>query len=272
MLYAIIGVALLSLTLTLMGNSMLTRNGKDDFAGASGQHPPREEAQAPEEGARPNVRLVLTLPQRVVQALDMTAEQQAQVQRASANHSAQLLDADMQKDRAVDDLLRTAMSEPLDPSALERSKQEVIAAHRRRVEVKVGMYGEMRRALTAEQLERLQTLLPLERNNMQFVIQLPESLGEVGVTREQERQIHSVVRGSEPRMMAINRREQEARLALERALFAPQYDAALVAQRERELTAAMSENVDLSVDILNGARAALTPEQLRRLNELSGRR
>ena len=67
----------------------------------------------------------------------------------------------------------------------------------------------------------------------------------------------------------MSRKEKAARTALEQAIFTEPFDEAALNQRREELIAALAEQVEVNNGILLDARKILTPDQLKRLDEIT---
>jgi len=79
----------------------------------------------------------------------------------------------------------------------------------------------------------------------------------------------TLIRSSEPKMIALSRKEKTAREAFEQTIFSERFDEAAVNQRREELVAVFSEQIEVNTGILLEARKILTPDQTKRLNEIT---
>jgi Spy/CpxP family protein refolding chaperone len=90
-------------------------------------------------------------------------------------------------------------------------------------------------------------------------VQLPEGISDVGLSRDQQSQLQTVIHSRDQEMIALSRKAQAARIALEQAILSERFDEAAVNQRRDELIAILSEQLDVNTGILLEARKILTP-------------
>ncbi|HEY0408351.1 MAG TPA: hypothetical protein VGC89_21630 [Pyrinomonadaceae bacterium] len=218
-------------------------------------------------GQETNVRVVMTFPPRITKALNLSAEQEGQLQSVSAKFQDEIVNAEQDKRSAVRALQEAAMSETLNDGAVRQRKSELVAANARIVKANAAMLTEMRKVFTSEQLARLSPELPIERNGLQLIVQLPEALSLLNLTRDQESQLQAAVRGQEQKMVALSRKEKAARTAMQRAILGERYDEAAANQHLEELVAVGAEQSEINAGLLSELRRILTPEQLKRLQE-----
>jgi len=216
-----------------------------------------------------NIRLVITLPPRITKMLDLSRDQNAQLQGISGKYGGTVLNADQEKQRAFTALGKAIMNPSFDEGAVKQRQNELVAASGKRVQVIAQMLTEMRKVLTSKQVTRIRPELPLERTDYQLVVQLPEGFSSIGLSRDQNAQLGTLIRGSEPKMIALSRKEKAAREAFEQAIFSDQFDEATVNQRREELVTVLSQQIEVNTGILLAARKILTPDQTKRLNEIT---
>ncbi len=216
-----------------------------------------------------NIRLVITLPPRITKLLDLSIDQKAQLQAISESYGSAILSAEQDKQRAFTALPKAVMNPSFDEGALKQRQSELVAASDKRVRVIAQMLTDMRKVLTSRQASRIGPELPLERTDYQLIVQLPEGFSSIGLSRDQNARLGTVIHGSEPKMIALSRREKAAREALEQSIFSEQFDEAVVNQRRAELVAVLSEQIEVNTGILLEAHKILTPDQTKRLNEIT---
>jgi len=216
-----------------------------------------------------NIRLVITLPPRITKLLDLSRDQNAQLQAISGKYGGSLLSADQEKQRAFTALSKAIMNPAFDEGAVKQRQSEFVAASGKRVQVIAQMLTEMRKVLALKQVSRIRPELPLERTDYQLVVQLPEGFSSIGLSRDQNARLGTLIRSSEPKMIALSRKEKAAREALEQTIFSEQLDEAAVDQRRQELVAVFSEQIEVNTSILLEARKILTPAQTKRLDEIT---
>jgi Spy/CpxP family protein refolding chaperone len=216
-----------------------------------------------------NIRLVITLPPRITKLLDLSRDQHAQLQATSGKYGGTLLNAEQQKQRAFTALQKAIMNPAFDEGAVKQRQSQLVAASDKRVQVIAQMLTEMRKVLTSKQVIRIRPELPLERTDYQLIVQLPEGFSAIGLSRDQNARLGTVVRSSEPKMIALSRKEKAAREAFEQAIFSDQFDEATVNQRREELVAVLAEQIQVNTGILLEARKILTPAQTKHLNEIT---
>lgn len=212
------------------------------------------------------IRLVITLPARITKLLALSTEQQAQLRAISNRFESDVLSAEQEKQRAFAVLQQVIMKADFAEGAVKQRQDELVAANAKRVSVIAEMLAEMSKTLTSEQMTRVRSELPIERNDPQLIVQLPEGLSDIGLSHEQDSQLLTVVRSRQQQMFSVSRKEQAARKDLEQAIFTEQSEAN---QRQAELIAILSEQVELNTGILLEARQILTPDQLKRLAEMT---
>jgi Spy/CpxP family protein refolding chaperone len=93
-------------------------------------------------------------------------------------------------------------------------------------------------------------------------------LRRLGLAPEQLRQLSEIRRQSEPEMRTLMRRLNQARRALDEAIYSDALDEAAVDERARELAAAQNALVHLRAVTELRVRRVLTPEQLQTFREL----
>jgi Spy/CpxP family protein refolding chaperone len=216
-----------------------------------------------------NVRLVVTFPPRINKLLDLSANQEAQLQAVSGRFQNDLVAAEQDGRSAFSALQKAVMNAQLSDVDVKQRQGQLIAANAKRVQVNASMLGEMRKVLTSDQLTRLSPELPIERHGLQLVVQLPEGLSAIGLTRDQESQLQTVAHSREQAMIALSRKEKAARAALEKAVLNEQFNESIANQRRDELISVLSDQVELNTGILLEARKILTPDQLKRLDDMT---
>jgi hypothetical protein len=166
-------------------------------------------------------------------------------------------------------LQKAIINAAFDEGSVKQYQGELVAASAKRVQVNVEMLAKMRKILTSEQVTRIRPELPLEHNDYQLVVQIPDGFSAIGVSRDQELQLQTVIHSRDQEMIALSRKAQAARIALEQAIFSERFDEAAVNQRREELIAVLSEQLEVNTGILLDASKILTPEQLKRLDEMT---
>jgi hypothetical protein len=161
------------------------------------------------------------------------------------------------------------MNASFDEGAIKAREGELVAAKGKRIDVIAAMLAEMRKVLSSEQLTRIRPELPIERYDLQLIVQLPEGFSDIGLSADQQSQVQAVIRSREQKLIAVSRKEKAARTALEQAVFTEPFNEAAVNQRRGELFAALAEQVEVNTGILLDARKILTPDQLKRLDEIT---
>ncbi len=214
-------------------------------------------------------RLVITLPPRITKLLALSTDQKAQLQAVPSRFQDDLLSAEQEKRRAFTALAKVIMNDALDESAVKQRQGELVAANAKRVQVNIELHTAMRKVLTSEQVTRIRPELPLERNDYQLIVQLPEKFSDIGLSSDQNSQVGTVVNSRVAKMMTLSQKEKAAREALEQAIFSEQFDEAAVNQRRDEVIAIIAEQIEVNTGILFDARKILTPSQTKHLNEIT---
>jgi len=238
-------------------------------AGMCAQDRQQASASGEQPGQQTTVRMVVTFPPRITKLLSLSPEQEAQLQEVYGKFQGDVVAAEQGKRGAFTALQAAALSEPLNQDALKQRKDELVAANARSIHVNAAMLTEMRKVFTPDQLKRLGPELPIARNGLQLIVQLPEALSLLDLTQEQQSQLQNVVRGQEQKMVGLSRKEKAARAAMERAILGEQYDEAAANHSLEELVAVAAEQVEVNTGILAQVRAILTPDQLKRLNDMA---
>jgi Spy/CpxP family protein refolding chaperone len=239
----------------------VTGKGQSDkWASARGAH---------RQDYHTNIRLVIKLPPRIISLLDLSTDQKAHLQAISDRYGSSLLSVHQEKQKAFSSLEKAIMSATFAEGAVKQREGELVAASAKRVEVIAQMLTEMRKVLTSEQVRRIRPELPLERTDYQLFVQLPEGFSAIGLSRDQNAQLATLVRSREPQMIALSRKEKAAREALEQTIFSQQFDEPVVNQRREELVAVLTEQIEVNTGILLDARKILTPSQIKRLSEIT---
>jgi Spy/CpxP family protein refolding chaperone len=246
-----------AVTLLLVANVM----------GRSGKKPVASNA-AGSQNKYKKIEVVITYPPRLIKLLALSPDQKTQLQSVINKFQREFTNVEEESDKAFFSLQRGIMSASFDDAAIKLHQGELVAAQAKRVKVRTEMLAEMRRILTAEQLTRLRPELPIERTDLQLIVQLPEGFSNIDLSHDQHLQIQAMIHSREPKMIALSHKEKAARIALEQAVFAEQFDQAAANQHEGELIAAISERVEVNTGILLEARKLLTAGQLKRLDEI----
>jgi len=90
----------------------------------------------------------------------------------------------------------------------------------------------------------------------------------IGLTPEQRFRMQEIRRGHEDEVIAAGRRARQARLALDRAIMSEPYSEAEVNRAIETLAAAQADKARIDARVRAQVRAVLTPEQIRRFNQL----
>ena len=90
----------------------------------------------------------------------------------------------------------------------------------------------------------------------------------IGLTPEQRFRMQEIRRGHEDEVIAAGRRARQARLALDRAIMSEPYSEAEVNRAIEALAAAQADKARIDARVRAQVRAVLTPEQIRRFNQL----
>jgi Spy/CpxP family protein refolding chaperone len=214
-----------------------------------------------------NLRLVMTFPHRISNLLALSRDQQARLQAISTRFEDPLTSAEQEKIRAFTALEKAVMNAAGEGVVTQRQR-ELVAANAKRLQVDAELLVEWRKVFTTEQVTRIRHELPIERNDLQLIVQLPEGFSEIGLSPDQQSQLQTVIR-NEQKMITLSQKEKAGRAALEQAVFTEQFDQAAVNQRRDELIAAVSERLRVNTGILFDARKILTRDQLKRLDEIT---
>jgi Spy/CpxP family protein refolding chaperone len=126
----------------------------------------------------------------------------------------------------------------------------------------------MRKVLTSEQVDSIRPELPLEDNALKVRVQL-QGFCDIGLSVDQNSQLQRIIHSREQTLIALGRKEQTARLALEQAIFSERFDEAAVNQRRDQLTAVIAQQIEVNTGIVFDVRKILTPGQLKHLNEIT---
>ena len=214
------------------------------------------------------IRISINFPPQIIKLLALSTAQKAQLQAIISTGESGLESAELDKLSAFSALQKAIMTAAFDDGAVKQHHGELVAATAKYVQVNAEMFAKMRQILTFEQVTRLRPKLPLEHNDFYLKVQLPEGLSDVGLSGDQQSQLQTVIHRRDQEMVALSRKAQSARLALEQAIFSERFDEAAVNQRRGELIALLSEQLEVNTGILLDARKVLTLDQLKRLDEM----
>jgi Spy/CpxP family protein refolding chaperone len=216
-----------------------------------------------------NLRVVIRFPPRIIKLLALSTDQKTQLQAIITRAENDLFRAELEKQSALSALQNAIMKAAFDESAVKQRQGELVIANDKRVQVHAEMFVAMRKVLTSEQVTRIRPELPLEPNALQLIVQLPEGFSDIGLSGDQNSQLQALIHSREPRLIALGRKAQAARVALERAIFSERFDEAAVNQRREESVAVIAEEIEVNTGIVFDTRKILTPDQLKRLDELT---
>lgn len=216
-----------------------------------------------------DIRVVINFPPRIIKLLALSTDQKAHLQAILSRAESDLLSAELEMLRAFPALQKAIMNAAFDEGAVKQRQGELVAANAKRVQVNAEMFARMRKVLTSEQVTRIRPELPLEHNDFYLNVQPPEGFSDIGLSRDQESQLQTVIHSRDQKMMTLSRKAQAARIALEQAIFSERFDEAAVNQRREELIAVIGEQIEVNTGILLDARKVLTPDQLKRLDEMT---
>jgi Spy/CpxP family protein refolding chaperone len=211
----------------------------------------------------------------LLDSLSLTSQQKEQINKIESDYKREVLPAGSRAQEATCKLDLAIMGDQLDRAKVDRLKQEVVEAEVHINSLRVAVYRQARDILTKDQRARYAQLNRAANAARQasgggalmpVVSRFIEQVK--GLTTDQQKQIDRTLQSYGNQAQAINRREAAADEMLDEAAMAVEFDEAAFVSSQQAHRAAMTDWLNIRVEMLTQVRSALTPAQLASLRKL----